>query len=212
MDQYSQLRVWRTARTLKRLRAGVKGANVRRAALPAVFFVTDPDRTPDPLAIAERLPRGTGVIFRGFGRPGAEAIAAALARAARARGLVLLIGEDGVLASRVGAAGVHLPQRAASSVRGVRALNPHWIVTVAAHSPMALARARANGADAALYSTIFSSRSASARAAMGPVRLGLALTGVRLPVFALGGVNARTASRLIGTGVAGFAAVDAFGA
>ncbi len=185
----------------------VKGG---RAPLPTVFFVTDPERTPDPVAITRHLPRGTGVIFRGFGREGTEAVAAEMARVARARGLVLLIGGDVRLALRVGAAGVHLPERDMARVRRVRALKPGWIVTVAAHSPRALACASAAGADAALLSTVFASNSSSAGAPMGHVRLGLLLHKTNLPVFALGGVQPRTAGRLIGTGVGGFAAVEAF--
>ena len=211
MNEGSQGKLWRMARTLKRMRPREKRKLGRECSpLPGVFFVTDPNRTPDLLAIAMRLPRGTGVIFRGFGRPGAEALAAALAGVARRRGLVLLIGADAKLAMRVGAAGVHLPERLAHEARRLKALHPRWRVTVAAHSPEALACAKACGADAVLYSAVFDSRSPSAGRAVGPVRLALAIKGVGVPVFALGGVNASTAARLTGTGVAGFAAVEAF--
>ena len=211
MDAGSQLRFWRTARTLKRMRPREKRkVGKARAPRPAVFFVTDPDRTPDPVAVAARLPAGTGVIFRGFGRPDAEATARALAKVARVRRLILLIGADPVLAIKVGAAGVHLPERDLGLLRRIRAHHPQWIITVAAHSPWALARAKTVGADAALYSAIFPSRSASAGAPLGPTRLGLMLGGSGVPVYALGGVNGATAARLIGTGAAGFAAVEAF--
>jgi thiamine-phosphate pyrophosphorylase len=149
------------------------------------------------------------VIFRGFGRAGAEATALALAKLAQARGLVLLIGQDEALAARVGAAGVHLPERDRARARRLKARHPRWIITLAAHSPMALTRAGMTGADAALISTVFPSRSPTAGRPMGPARLGLMLKGMRLPVFALGGVTGANAGRLIGTGVAGFAAVEA---
>lgn len=174
--------------------------------LPVVWFVTDPDRTPDPVAIAQRLPRGAGIIFRHFGRAGAEAAAWELAKTARRRDLVLLIGADEALAAKVGAAGVHLPERRAGAARRVKARHPGWIVTAAAHSSSAVRRA--TGADAVLLSTVFPSRSPSAGRPLGPARLaGIART-TRMPVYALGGVNGRTAGRLIGTGVAGFAAVE----
>ncbi len=173
-----------------------------------MFFVTDPDRTPDPVRIAAALPRGTGVIFRGFGRPDAETTAKALARIARARGLVLLIGADAAMAARVGADGVHLPERLLGAARRIKARRPRWIVTCAAHSEAALARARRAGADAALLSVVFPSRSPSAGRPIGPVRLAILARRAPLPVIALGGVNGRTAKRLIGTGVHGFAAVE----
>jgi thiamine-phosphate pyrophosphorylase len=186
----------------------LKAVRGKRQPAPTVFFVTDPDRTPDPAVVAKRLPRGTGVIFRGFGRPGAERTAAALAAIARARGLVLLIGADERLAYNVGARGVHLPERDLGRARGIRARHPNWLITGAAHSPIAVARAKRSGIDAVLLSTAFSSNSASASLPLGPVRLALIVKGAHVPVIALGGVTGRTSKRLIGTGVWGLAAVD----
>lgn len=196
--------LWRTARKLGRLRTRGKG-------LPVVWFVTDPGRTPDPVAIAQRLPRGTGVIFRHFGLAGAENTARRLAEVAQARGLILLIGADAPMALRVGAAGVHLPERDAAGAAALRAAYPDWIVTAAAHSGAAVRSAFAAGADAVLLSAIFPSTSPSAGAPLGVRTLGRVVRRMRGPVYALGGVNEATARRLIGTGVAGFAAVEAFG-
>lgn len=173
-----------------------------------VFFVTDPERTPDPVRIAETLPRGCGMIFRGFGRPEAAATALALAKMARRRGLVLLIGQDEALAARVGAAGVHLPERDLGRASSIRQRHPGWLITGAIHSARALAFAGRAGLDAVLLSTAFDSRSPSARPPLGPIRLALLVRGAGVPVIALGGVNGRTAKRLAGTGVSGFAAVD----
>jgi thiamine-phosphate pyrophosphorylase len=85
-----------------------KPARVRDGrVLPRAFFVTDPVRTPDPLATVNRLPRGMGVIWRHFGESTRLATGLALARACRRRGLVLLVANDPTLANRIGAAGVH---------------------------------------------------------------------------------------------------------
>jgi len=197
--------LWRAAKTLGRTRRRAKG-------LPVVWFVTDPERTPDPVQIAERLPRGTGVIFRGFGRPDAVKTATELAAVARRRRLILLIGADHALALRLGVSGVHLPERMGGRLWRLRGLRPQWIITLAAHSPRALLRAGALGADAVLVSSVFESRSANAGPPIGPVRLARLTRLCRTPIFALGGVQGQTAKQLIGTGVAGFAAVDAFAA
>ncbi len=178
--------------------------------LPTVFFVTDPDRTPDPLSIARSLPRGAGVIFRGFGRTGVERTATALAVIARRRGLLLLIGADAALAARIGAGGVHLPERDLQEARSIRRRHPSYIITGAAHSLRALKRAEGAGLHAALLSTAFSSLSPTAGRPLGPIRLAIAVRGAGLPVIALGGVNGRTAKRLIGVEVSGFAAVEGF--
>lgn len=195
--------LWRAAATLGRRRRLGKG-------LPVVWFVTDPERTPDPVAIAERLPRGAGVIFRHFGRPDAGPVAARLSAVARRRGLVLLIGADDALAAKVGANGVHLPERQVGRLGRMRAKRPGWLITVAAHTPRALA---AGGrADGVLLSTVFASRSPSAGRPIGAVRLAALVRRSVAPVYALGGVGAGTVGRLLGSRAAGFAAVEAFSA
>jgi thiamine-phosphate pyrophosphorylase len=174
------------------------------------MFVTDPDRTPDPVRIAQGLPRGTGVIYRAFGAAEALDTARALRRVCDARGLMLLIGADAPLAAASRADGVHLPERALWSAPRLRALKPLWLITGAAHSPRALAQAAAAGLDAALLSAVFASRSPSAKRPLGTVRFAQMVHSARLPVYALGGVNLVTARRLVASGAVGLAAVDGF--
>lgn len=189
----------RTARLLPRRRR-------LRKPLPALLFFTDPVRTPEPEAIAARLPRGAGVVFRHFGAPDAEARARRLLAIARARGLVLLIGQDEGLARRIGAHGVHLPERLAHRAPRLKRARPRWLVTSAAHS---VASARRSGADAVVVSPAFPSRSPSAGAALGPIRLARLVRAAGRPAYALGGVDNKTARRLLDAGLVGLAAVDA---
>ena len=162
-------------------------------------------RTPDPEAVARRLPRGAGIVYRHFGAPDAETRARRLLRIARERGLKLLIGQDAALARRIGAHGVHLPERLAHRAGALRRANPGWIVTSAAHS---LAAARTSSADAVVVSVVFASRSASARPALGPIRLAARVRAGGRPAYALGGVNKKTARRLIDAGLIGLAGVE----
>ncbi|MFZ3007547.1 MAG: thiamine phosphate synthase, partial [Phenylobacterium sp.] len=95
------------------------GACLRRRALtrkplPHLLYFTDPVRTPDPEAVAARLPKGAAIVYRTFGAPDADIVALRLKAIARRRGLKLLIGADESLAARVGADGVHLPERLVS--------------------------------------------------------------------------------------------------
>jgi len=159
-------------------------------------------------AVAAALPRGAALVFRGFGAPDAEAQALRLRAIARARGLKLLIGADADLARRVGADGVHLPERLASRARRLKGANAGWIVTAAAHSLAAARRAWMAGADAAVVSPAFASNSPSAGRPIGPVRLALLVRQAGGPVYALGGINDRTARRLRGVGLVGLAAVE----
>jgi thiamine-phosphate pyrophosphorylase len=183
--------------------------NPRNRVLPALLLVTDPQRTPDPLAAAARLPRGAGVIYRAFGHPGAVEIGRALAALCRRRGLVLLVGADEALAARIGARGLHLPERDLARARRVAARRPGWILTGAAHSGAALARAADCGLAAALLSPVFESNSPSAKRALGSLRFARLARPARLPVYALGGINGDTALRLASSGAVGLAAVEA---
>jgi thiamine-phosphate pyrophosphorylase len=193
--------LWETACALNRQAGLLK-------PLPPLFFVTDPRRTLDPAATAARLPRGAGVIFRGFGAPDAPDAGRALRDACDRAELMLLVGQDAELALACGADGVHLPERALSQAPALRRLRPDWRLTGAAHGAPALAQAAAYGLDAALLSPVFESASPSAGAALGAAGFAALVAGAALPVYALGGVTAETAPALLGSGAAGIAAVD----
>lgn len=172
--------------------------------IPALFFLTDPERTPDPCAAVRGLPRGTAVIYRHFGESRRERVARRLAGLCSGRGLLLLIAADPLLARRVGADGVHWPEARLPAERDAFPL-----VTASAHAAAAIARAAAFGADACLLSPIFPTRSAGSRAPLGLFRGSQIARAANLPVIALGGVNASNGARLCGRGFAGLAAIDA---
>ena len=153
-----------------------------------------------------RLPKGAAVIYRAFGDPGADDVAKRLRTVTRARGIRLLIGADDGLAVRVGADGVHLPERMAHRVLRLKLRQPGWLISVAAHSRTAVCRGQS--ADAIVLSAVFPSRSPSAGQALGPIRFAQLVRTSRAPVIALGGVNKQNAPRLISTGAAGLAAID----
>jgi thiamine-phosphate pyrophosphorylase len=178
--------------------AGAPGA-------PSLYFFTDPKRTPKPLKIANQLPRGAAVVYRHFGAPDRMRVATGLADICRRRGLLLLIAADPDLARRVRAHGVHWPEARLPARRAPGA----GFVTVAAHSAAAVARAAAFGADACVLGPVFPTRSNARRRPLGLFRASQIARAARVPVIAVGGVNADTARRLVGRGFAGLAAVDA---
>jgi thiamine-phosphate pyrophosphorylase len=164
---------------------------------------------PDPAAAAKRLPRGAGVIYRSFGDPRALQVATALRQIAWRRGLVFLIGMDTGLAAASRADGVHLPERLAGLAPRLRQARPLWRITAAAHGRGGIVRGARLGLDALLVSAAFPSNSPSASAPLGPIRFALLIRGIQTPMIALGGVNDKTAPRLVGTGACGLAAVEA---
>ena len=194
--------LWRAA-----LKLGRGGR--RRKGLPPLLLFTDPDRTPDPVRIAARLPRGAGVVFRPFDRPEALAQGPALRRLCARRRLVFLVGADARLAARLRADGVHFPQRLAGRRGEIRRLPRRWIVTAAAHDIPAVLRERRCGFAALVISPVFASASPSAGRPIGPQHLAAMVRAARLSVYALGGIKAGNVARLGLAGVAGVAAVDA---
>jgi thiamine-phosphate pyrophosphorylase len=190
--------LWRTAQALNR------AAHLRKP-LPPLLFFTDPQRTPDPVTIARRLPAGAGIVFRSFGRGDAEPRAHELAQVSKDRGLTLLIGLDPDLAERCGAHGVHLPERALSAAAALKQRRPDWILTGAAHGAAALT---APDLDAAVLSPVFASASPSAGAALGVEGFAALTAAARLPVYALGGIRGDNARGLEGSGAVGLAAID----
>jgi thiamine-phosphate pyrophosphorylase len=174
--------------------------------IPSLFFFTDPLRTPDPLTVVTGLPRGAAVVYRHFGAAERRRVARALARACRRRGLTLLIAGDPELAQRVGAGGVHWPERLLPARREAK----HGaLVTAAAHSAAALARAAAYGADACVLSPVFPTESASRRPPLGSFHASQLARAAGRPVLALGGITPKRARLLIGRGFAGVAALGA---
>lgn len=157
--------------------------------------MTDPDRTPDVIALAARLPAGWGVVYRHFGAADRLAVGQALARLCRRRRLVLLVAADPRLARRIGADGVHWPEARLRARR--RAFVPRgFIETAAAHSRRALANAARCGVDAVIVSAVFASASPSAGPPIGVLRFRRLALASPLPVYGLGGVDADTASRV----------------
>ncbi len=107
-----------------------------------LVLVTDDDRLADPFAAALRLPKGSMVIVRARDAERRQALAESLR--AQTRGLILLAADDPVLADRLH--GLHLPEKRARDAAHWRALRPHWLITVAAHSACALHIAYADAA------------------------------------------------------------------
>lgn len=177
--------------------------------LPVLFFMTDPDRTPDPVAVARSLPQGCGVILRHYGAPRRNVLARELTRVCKRRGLVFLVGADSILAQEVDADGVHLPQALIESATGIKRRHPRWIVTAAAHSRAALRRAARGRVDAVLLSPVFPSASHPGQTALGPLKFGALTRDTHLAVYGLGGIDARNIARLQGSGFAGVAAIGA---
>lgn len=175
----------------------------RRQPLPRLWMMTD-ERQGERLWLAlDALPRGAGIVFRHYGLPARErrSLFGRVRAVARRKGLVLLLAGDGRTARAWGAGGSH--------GRGPR-LDPRALRTAPAHNVRELRAAERLGADLVFLSPVFATRSHPAGRPLGPLRFGLLARASRLPVVALGGMDAARARRLRPFGLQGWAGIDAW--
>jgi thiamine-phosphate pyrophosphorylase len=175
--------------------------------LPHLVLLTDDLRLPDPLSAARALPRGSMIIVRSRSRDTRRALAVSILKMARSRAFTVLIADDPELANACKADGIHLPESMARHAAHWRARRPGFIVTVAAHSMRAVCRAPM--ADAILLSSAFPTESHPDRSPLTPARMALLARHSRLPLYALGGIDARNAARIRGINFIGLAAISA---
>jgi len=175
-----------------------------RQTLPNLWLVSDARTDARDESGLERamalLPRGTGVVFRHYHLPAREREARfrSLARIARGRGLWLAWAGSAREARALGADACYGP--AALLTRG-----PALGRLVTAHALREIGMAERARADAVLLSPVFPTRSHPGGKVLGALRFRLLAARSRVPVLALGGMNARRARALRGFG---WAAID----
>lgn len=160
----------------------VRHPSLASKALPTLWLMTDERMGAGLWSALERLPRGSGVVFRHFATPAAEraAIFARVSHIARRRRLVVVRG-------------------------GVKGEIPHLYP---AHSMREAVAARRARADLVLVSPIYPTRTHPGAPTLGPIRAALIARAARVPAIALGGMNAIRFKRLRAMGFAGWAAID----
>ena len=169
-------------------------------SLPDLWLVSDKRNDAVLESALARLPRGSGFIYRHYHLPPEERLARflELGRKARARDHLVVLSGDVKLAAAWGADGVYGPPLSLSPRHGMLRL-----ATV--HSLREMRQANAAGADAALVSPVFATRSHADVRPLGPLQFRAVAARAAMPVIALGGMDAAKASRL---GWSRWAAID----
>lgn len=160
--------------------------------LPALWLISDARNDAGLERALATLPRGSGFIYRHYHLPDAERLARfrKLRRIARARGHIVILADSALTAREWGADGTYgAPRSLYPRRRGV-------IHLATAHDLGELGLAMRLGADAALLSPVYPTRSHPGGAVLGPVRFRLLARQARLPVIALGGMHAPRARAL----------------
>lgn len=164
----------------------------RAKPLPALWLISDA-RNDAALAHAlAKLPRGSGWVYRHYHLAGPERYARfrALRRIARAKGHVTILADSALTAREWGADGIYGAPRALTPRRS------GLIHLATAHDLTELGLAARLGADAALLSPVFPTRSHPGGRVLGPVQFRLLARQAGLPVIALGGMDAARAHAL----------------
>jgi len=164
----------------------------RANTLPGLWLISDARNDARLERALAALPRGSGLIYRHYHLDGPERLARfrALRRAARARGHRIVLADSALTAREWGADGIYgAPRSLWPRRRGL-------IHLATAHDLAELGLAARLGADAALLSPVFPTRSHPGGAVLGAVRFRLLARQAALPVIALGGMNPRRARAL----------------
>jgi thiamine-phosphate pyrophosphorylase len=127
--------------------------------------------------------------------------AAALAGLARAAGALWILDDRAALAAEAGADGVHVGEDDDPPARARAAVGPERLLGVSAHDAAEVAAAAASGADYAGLGPCFPTRTKALSRAPGGERLvAEGLRGAAIPVFPIGGIDAKNVVALARAG------------
>jgi thiamine-phosphate pyrophosphorylase len=168
----------------------------RHPPIPKIWLMTD-ERLGEGLWRAiERLPRGSGIVFRHYATAVAErrAVFRRVIRMARARGLIVLRAGD---SCGYGEMGTHGSGRRTGGLR-----------TMPAHSRAEAMAAMRRGADAVFVSPVFATESHPGASSLGVRGAQRIAQGLPVRAIALGGMDAQRFRRM--QGFYGWAAIGAW--
>jgi thiamine-phosphate pyrophosphorylase len=165
----------------------------RRHPLPRTWLMTDERQGEALWAALERLPHRSGVVFRHYSLSQSERrrLFGQVRSVARQRGLMLLV------------AGAPLPGGDGTHGRPGRGLR-----SASVHNLRELKAAERAGADLVFLSPVYSTCSHPGAAELGRHRFALLAHQAKVPVIALGGMDAEKALAL--GGAYGWAGIDAW--
>ncbi len=168
----------------------------RRQPLPRLWLMTDERQGEGLWDALERLPRGSGIVFRHYSLPPAarKALFRKVERAARKRRLLILAAG----AQALGADGTH----------GHRRKQRGRLSSAPVHRLREIRAAERAGADLLFLSPVFPTRSHPGATTLGRMGFASLARRTRLPVIALGGMDERRARGL--QNAYGWAAIDAW--
>jgi thiamine-phosphate pyrophosphorylase len=168
-------------------------------------MMTDERQGDRVLGAVERLPRGAGLVFRHSSLPEGERrrLFLEIQAVARRRALLLMLAGEPELATAWGADGSHGFCGGRASPRGL-------LRSAAVHNLQELREAECAGADFVFVSPVFPTRSHPGSPVLGAAGFAAIAAEARVPVIALGGMDAAKAQSVRGLNMYGWAGIDAW--
>ncbi len=161
------------------------------AKLPLLWLLGDERNDAALEHTLQKLPHGSGFIYRHYHLSDGPRHTRfdELSALARTLGHQVILSADAAIAQAWGADGIYGPPQSMANAAGLMRL-----VTV--HDAAEIAAANRIGADAALLSPVFPTRSHPGAPALGPAGFRELAKLAKMPVIALGGMTAETAREL----------------
>lgn len=161
------------------------------AGIPAIWLLSDARNDGVLEAALAKLPRGSGFIFRHYHLDPKfrRARFRALAAIARKHDHTVILADNAATARKWAADGIYGPPENMRQREGLLGL-------ATAHDMPEIVAAQRAGADAVLLSPVFATRSHEGAETLGPLRFRMLARKARIPLIALGGMDASKAKRL----------------
>lgn len=162
--------------------------------------------------IAAAIDGGAQIVQLREKRLGREAFLAEAKRftaLCREKGAVSIINDDPEIAALSGADGVHVGQDDLACAKARSILGPDKLIGVSAHSAAEALAAQAAGADYLGVGAAFASRTKSEAKPLAAEAMTAAVTAVKIPAVAIGGITRENIGLLAGRGLTGVAVVSA---
>ena len=173
----------------------------RQRPWPRAWLMTDERMGEELWSAIDRLPAGSGIVFRHHSTPLdiRALLSERIAELCHRRSLTLAVAADAGLAQSVGAALVHNPTRSSGLP-----------FSKSVHSIGEAEAAKAEGAALVFVSPVFVTRSHPEREPLGVAKASAIVRAAAVPAIALGGMTALKFAQLEREGFYGWAGIDAW--
>ena len=188
-----------------------KKVKVKNKKLPRIIIVFNEKEFNKNFFLKLKIPNGAAILLRSYKIKGRKKIAKQLLKFCKIKKLKLLISEDIKLARDINADGVHFPTYMVkkdiinwSLINKIK-IKKNLIITTAIHNSKELENAQLFDFDAGLLSPVFPSKGHPNGKSLGIRKFSKLVDKSDLPIYALGGINAKNIKSLFQTDIIGYA-------